>query len=161
MKKMLVSLFVLASSLSQAGIIENKKTGEMIDLRLDAVNRTVEVLTTSTRVGNKIIKLHYVNQKKSNVRVYGLTADACEEIWWDAGYSERDTMLVCLLLPGANVPGLIVGAVETMALPVKLPMNLIQNSIYKKDFKLLMRAINRDQVIEVSNNRFRRIEEML
>lgn len=157
MRKIIILSFVI-TFLTQAfaGILENRATGETLEFNVDRSSRTVEVLSMANKVENKTIEMKSVIRGTSEIRLYGITEDACYGIWG----GDLNT-LGCVIIPVIGTPGLIIGAVETLMIPFKATAKLLQNMKMKKDFKKLMRAINSTNTIVVSNKRFRRIENLL
>ena len=75
MKKLLLLTALTASLLNTAfaGIIENKQTGETIELNLNFESREVEVISSANNVRNKVIQLSSI--KKSKVGYANLVGD--------------------------------------------------------------------------------------
>jgi hypothetical protein len=123
-------------------------TGETLEFNLDRQNSEIDVLSTSSFIGNKVIPLQSIRRGSDRSRMLFLTS------WAVSRDVIGNAPPVALLIPGTFV-------LDVVSMTVRLPMKMINNGRYKKDYKKLMRAINTTRTITVSDSRFRRIERLL
>lgn len=160
MKKLVTALVALSSLSVFAGTLENKQTGEYLEFDYDAEKKELTMTSTSTNTNSHVFKVKKLNRMKySGVNLFGTTVGACEEFWWNYQRNGAD-YTACMLVPLANIPGIGAAVVDTAMLPVKLPLHLLKEAKYKADYKKLKKAILSDEVIRVSNKRFKRIENV-
>ena len=141
MKRIIIITLAMAFSLSAfAGILENRGTGETIEFIMNRADMEVEILSTAKNVGNTVIRLEEVGEKKSQIRFFKGTI-----------YTVK------------NAPPFVIFplAYELTMLVFKAPIKLFQNMTYKRDFKKLMKAITSTDTIRVGERRFRRIEKLI
>lgn len=154
MKTFLTTL-VLASSLSaSAGTLLNNKTGESIEFNLDQDNSSVEVISRTIGLKSKYIALEKVAYKPLDQGpLMSLTDSYLDEVRGEWG------VVGAYLAPIVNIPTIGANIIDTLALPVKLPMRMIRNKRHTKDYNALSKAIVTDSnvLVKVSDKRFRRI----
>ena len=159
MKKLLIGLIGLIGLLgllsvsALAGEIQNRKTGELIQFTADFHRSVLSIDSTVSGLGVRDITLVGYQAKKSEVKFYEYTRSICSE--------ENDPQSNCIIFFTIIPIGYIPLAVETLIFPVQLSVKLIQNSEYKKDIKVLRKAISTDELVTVNNRRFERIVEIL
>jgi hypothetical protein len=157
MKKILFGLLTLTTLTSAfAGSIYNRSTGENLRFSFEAKERTVYVESTSRLLENKRVNLSQIKRWNSRVNLVGVSQGICDEVW-----GGESPIAMCYLVPFANIPGVAGLTVDVLAMPIKAPLKVIQNAKYKRDIKLLLNAITKDQDIEVTNARFLRISKLL
>lgn len=153
MKKLLFGLMITAiTSGTFAGIIENKKTGETLELTLDRQERTVDIISSSTNVPNKRINLVELRVDSSDI-------DLLAGTHWigslDGHYAAG------LFFPPITPVGVSIVLYDVLAMPVKGTIKAITNAKMKKDFQILNKAIQSTGTETVGEKRFRRIEKLL
>lgn len=154
MKKLILTLMLLAMTASSfAGIIQNRKTGETLEFVANRQDRSLEIISFSANVASKTISLGQLKEGGKTTSLYGMTVGACDAMFRTLGE--------CLLIPVVFIPGLAVATLDTLLLPIRLPVKFIQKSRNKKDFQILMTAITSTDVKLVGEKRFRRIEKLL
>jgi hypothetical protein len=155
MKTLLISLLVMINFNVEAGTLENRSTGEILDLTLNRNSQTLEIYSNSPLVSNKVINLLSIRRDQSNINIISLN-DAVTD-----GAYYNDQVVFSFIVPIYFIPRYAAVVGDLLALPVKLPMKLIQEARFNKDYKKLQRAINSNAVIEVSDSRFSRIAKLL
>lgn len=155
MKKLLLGLiFTTMTASAMAGVIQNKKTAETIELILDRTSRQVEVYSLAKNLENLPIELVSIDQKKSNIRLFGGTHHFFTEM---IGGEE----MFVFFLPPAIIGPIVYATYDILAMPIKAPLKIMKNLKYKKDYKIIMKAVFSTDYKMVSDKRFRRIEATL
>ena len=133
-----------------AGELINKKTNEKLIFSSDYASMQLEINSTAESYASQTISLSSTKQMKSKIKVYGISRKFCE-------YQGEGCVLFLVLPP--FLPTLAV--IDTVILPIIVPMKLIQNASFLKDYELFVRSVANDESIEVSSARFKRIMEIL
>lgn len=180
MKKLFTAL-LLTTLMTQAfaGILENKRTGESVELILNRAAQEVEVISSASGLFNKVIKIHDVKashyKTKTSFKMLPVTNATLEHIydirhWSIESYSEARGL--SFVIPIFNIPALTAFSVDIVAIPVRATIKLfevigksikdsINNKRSKKDFYRLMKLINTQETIKVSDKKFRRTIQLL
>src|SRR5690606_2368443 len=111
-----------------------KKTAETIELILDRTSRQVEVYSLAKNLENLPIKLVDVNQERSDIKLFGGTYYFFNE---HIGGEEA----AYFFIPPAIIAPITFAAYDILAMPIKAPLKIIKNLKYKKDYKIIMKAV--------------------
>lgn len=183
MKKLLLALITM-TLLSQAfaGTIENKKTGETIELNLNRAEQEVEIWSSATGVENKTISLHSIKGEHvssesvfNHFQAFPVVDFTLEEIYnignWEYEQRKGATM-ISLLIPIFNTPSVVAFSADLVVLPLRVTIKAIEGIFsnisdslkrrkMKKDISTIKKAINSTDTLRVSNKRFERIVNLL
>ena len=138
------------STFACAGELINKRTNEKLIFHADYASMQLEIDSTAESYSSQTISLSSTKQMKSKIKVYGISRKFCK-------YQGEGCVLFLVLPP--FLPTLAV--IDTVILPIILPMNLIQNASFHKDYESFVRSVAKDESIEVSSGKFKRIIEIL
>lgn len=150
MKKVLCSL-ILISSLAQAGVIENRKTGEKIHLSIGENKPSLLIefedgASCETSLDEASVTSYRELSYDDEFAPYEFTNTLIERKEWEL-----------LFFP---VTGALVVGFDTLMTPYTIPKVLIHKIKVKEDMKSIMKAIKGKEV-KVSNMRFEYISKGL
>lgn len=166
MRALIIGLWILSSLTSFAGTLENRSTGEQIELNVNDFTLIVDARRASSTI--KTIKLidltgelqANLKAQQEDIELYALTARLWEvmDIERDFDASRINAIMIAVVIPFYSLPLALTSAMDTVALPIILPMKLISTGTAKKDLKIVNRAIFTDEKVKVSNLRFNRLK---
>jgi hypothetical protein len=178
MKKVLFVIFVMFSSIVNAGEVINKNTGDSLifDMNREAKSITITLKSSTWETSKTVSFMEYEIDEAEGVREIKTRrslvsncgpcgpADGNPQILFRLSkdvYENSEEFFnhawVGYFVPGFNI--LMIGAhlVDTVALPINITKKMIRNGYVKKDLKLLNTLLNSDEQIEVSSKQFRRL----
>ncbi len=163
MKKLLSAILLIASLSTQAGTIFNKRNQDSIQLNLDKDRHSVVIVQDS--LGEKrSIEIQLKDWDFQSESLYYIFSD---ETPFSAPYTatkqlfkrenEVPAEIAVTFLPVAIV-------VDTILLPISLPVNLFSPYSYrkfKKDMKVIKEVLESDKTKKVSKAQFKRIDNIV
>ena len=156
MKKLLIGLLVLTSISAFAGELINRSSQEKIVFTVSEDNKSIEVASTRNSLPSTIY-IDSVDRGRTNTNYFAVTDARIElmrgdgELFWN--WVPINVVNFTVMI-GAHASDLVLA-------PFKGVISLVKNGKYKKDYKVLIKAINTDATFEVGNKRFNRILKLI
>lgn len=147
-----------------AGVLENRKTGETIELTLLKTTREIDILSTAIDLPNSRLKMKKINQGKTDGYSWDfyLTPWTLETPTTSSGQCYNMSCdgvgVQVVLFPIAFTIDVAANLVKT---PFKLIGRAIKNKRVKKDFTTIMEVVTTQKTISTNRRRFERIVNSL
>jgi len=143
MKKLLIGLLALGTISSHAGTLISEKGLERIVFSYDSATQILSIESTTPLVLSKEIPLSHINKDRSSIKLFAAVNGVHDGDNWG---------------PGAYPFAL---AYDVAMMPFKGAVKALKNKQLQKDYVTLLKAINSDEEVTVSQKRFERIAEGL
>ncbi|MCT4640991.1 MAG: hypothetical protein N4A33_01760 [Bacteriovoracaceae bacterium] len=172
MRKLLIGLLALGSLSSFAGSISNKRTTETITndviretITFDVIAETqeLEIKSNTPKLDSGFIRLEALSDRQYyESYLADFQGRVYDEIYFDYQTEyQTSAILLAYLTPIYNIPMIGALAADIVVLPFKVSIGVIKTLNFKKDYKILKKAINSDEDVVVGNKRFKRIIKLL